>query len=460
MQNPKSRYNGVRTLGLDSCDDEIDDDVGQQGGAQDSDNIDNILNISFNDIFQDPDLPLLLPEDGEKPWDERSEMIRNPEAHKNLTHPKDGEQPEGKGVGGTPQAHKDLPHLGKVRVVNGIWVIETNPGEIQISEDEAELLNFQPNFQINEKLDNTSFETELGITGCKLRWELKRKQEDSEDKEAGLGCETEEEEAEQRIKDAEARRIFDVNNKTICMANRRVTDLDSNSKVYLPKALDALSEARIEVRNDQYRQIYAGYKKTGCNKEDKQEVNLPDNLKKALISLNKKIKEKQIVVVPTDKSGKFAICSLDAYKEMGMSNIKKDREISRKKSAQIQKQLNGHVASLNRCLNIGKNWNHEQRIFESTTSDSNLVPPGYILVKDHKEIEIGSLPGSRLVVSNCRGMGEPLSTLLSNLVESLALGLEDAFQVLSSEDLISKFEDYNSEVDNMVREQATPLNPP
>ena len=187
--------------------------------------------------------------------------------------------------------------------------------------------------------------------------------------------------------------------------------------------------------------------KTDCKEDGRQEVNLPANLKVALRSLKRKIKEKELLVVPTDKSGKFAVCSVEAYKQMGRESIKKDKEVDQTKVRQIQRDLNGHLASLNRCLRIGEQWGHQQRIFESTTSDGNLVPPGYILVKDHKEVELGCLPGARLVISNCRGMGEPLATLLSNIVESLAMAMEDTFLVLSSEDLISRMEDYNTKVD-------------
>ena len=166
------------------------------------------------------------------------------------------------------------------------------------------------------------------------------------------------------------------------------------------------------------------------------------------------------MVVPTDKSGKFAVCSIDAYKQMGLKNVDADKEIYFEKAEKVQKELNGHMASLNRCLNVGRTWNHEKRIFESITRDSNLIPPGYILIKDHKEIELVTLPGSRLVVSNCRGMGEPLSTLLSNFVESLAQGLEDRFQVVSTEDLIAKFEHYNATVDKEEKEDGSPVHPP
>ena len=247
------------------------------------------------------------------------------------------------------------------------------------------------------------------------------------------------------------------------MSKRRVTDLDNNKKIFLPKAMNAITEARLEVRCDKFRKINKDYMKNNCEEDGSQEVNLPADLKKALKSLNKKIKDKHLIVVPTDKSGKFAVCTVSTYRQMGLSNVKSDKEIDLDKVNKIQKQLNGHVASLNRCMNVGKQWGHQQRIHESTTSDSNLVPPGYILIKDHKEVEIGKLPGARLVISNCRGMGEPLATLLSNLVESLAMCMEDPFQVLSSEDLISKLEDYNKQVDEEGESQATtstPTSPP
>ena len=46
----------------------------------------------------------------------------------------------------------------------------------------------------------------------------------------------------------------------------------------------------------------------------------------------------------------------------------------------------------NKGFQTGKSWGHEERVHESTTSDSNLVPPLYLMVKDHKEVKEGELP--------------------------------------------------------------------
>ena len=99
---------------------------------------------------------------------------------------------------------------------------------------------------------------------------MKNWNEEKEDKEAGLGVlnNDEEEKAQQKKIDAEARRIYNEKAKVIDMTRRRVTDLDCNNKVYLPKAMDALHEAKFEVRNDQFRKIHSEYKKKNCKEDD------------------------------------------------------------------------------------------------------------------------------------------------------------------------------------------------
>ena len=48
---------------------------------------------------------------------------------------------------------------------------------------------------------------------------------------------------------------------------------------------------------------------------------------KGLKSLKKRVKEGQIVICKTDKSGKFGVASLEAYKQMGEVHTRGDEEI-------------------------------------------------------------------------------------------------------------------------------------
>ena len=253
------RYQGVKILDLQPVQEEDVEDTQQQDQA-----INDILNNSISNIYiQDPELPLLLSEgdtdtsdkDGEQPKE-----VHTPEAHKNLPHMcKDEEQPK---EVNTPEAHKNLLH-STIRVVNGIWVIEKQPGEITLTEDKAELLNFQPNFQLNDKMSEVDFETEFGNVGCKLRWELMKRKQDEEDSKEGIGDEDTE---TVKMDEAICRKIYDEKKKMIDMSKRRVTDLESNKKVYLPKAMDYRRVAKLDVRMDNFWSTFKDYRAELCKK--------------------------------------------------------------------------------------------------------------------------------------------------------------------------------------------------
>ena len=112
----------------------------------------------------------------------------------------------------------------------------------------------------------------------------------------------------------------------------------------------------------------------------------------------------------------------------------------------IQRRLNGHMSMIQKGFCIGEDWGQEDRIRETTINHSNAVPPMYIMVKDHKVVAEGKLPKTRPVVSNCRGMGVHISNTISDIVEGLANSLEGEFEVISSEDLKARLDEYNQEL--------------
>ena len=68
-------------------------------------------------------------------------------------------------------------------------------------------------------------------------------------------------------------------------------------------------------------------------------------------------------MLPTDKSGKFAIMSRNTYEKAGLKHVKKkDREVDGREIWESQKEINGHVAMLIKCFRIGSNWNQTDRI--------------------------------------------------------------------------------------------------
>ena len=164
--------------------------------------------------------------------------------------------------------------------------------------------------------------------------------------------------------------------------------------------------------------------------------------------MKRKVKRGEILICPTDKSGKVIITDPDTYLILGQEHTRKDQEITPEEVAETQRKLNGHASMLQKGFGIGDNWGHGDRVRDTIINHSDAVPPMYIMVKDHKEIPKGSWPKTRPVVENCRGMGVHVSNIVSDVVESLANSLEGDFEVISTEDVRARIDEYNTGTSN------------
>ena len=97
-----------------------------------------------------------------------------------------------------------------------------------------------------------------------------------------------------------------------------------------------------------------------------------------------------------------------------------------------------------KMLNSGVNHDHLKRIISSKISNSENTAPKYFMFKDHK-IEGGYRP----VVGGCSSDTLGLSNTLSEVVESVAKAIDDPFEVISSEDLLSRIYKCNSEIEKL-----------
>ena len=67
-------------------------------------------------------------------------------------------------------------------------------------------------------------------------------------------------------------------------------------------------------------------------------------------SLEKKVKERKVIIIKTDKSSRFAVCSEEAYIRMGEVHTSKDKIIEMSELIEIEKLLNAH------CVAWSKLW--------------------------------------------------------------------------------------------------------
>ena len=103
--------------------------------------------------------------------------------------------------------------------------------------------------------------------------------------------------------------------------------------------------------------------------------NLTDTEKRGLAKLRKRIKEGNIVIVKTDKSGKIAAMSKEKYLEMGLKNCIEDRKIDRIEVKNRERNINDHTRMLIKALNAGEAHGHVKRIIDSKVTNSETIAP-------------------------------------------------------------------------------------
>ena len=98
----------------------------------------------------------------------------------------------------------------------------------------------------------------------------------------------------------------------------------------------------------------------------------------------KRIRDHEIIVLKTDKSGKLTVINRDDYKRMGMEDCNNNREVSREEHKTIERRINDHSKFWCKMLNSGANHEQQDRIMKSKLCSSENAAPKYYMYKDHK----------------------------------------------------------------------------
>ena len=156
-------------------------------------------------------------------------------------------------------------------------------------------------------------------------------------------------------------------------------------RVTLPKPLTVSEEALIELRREIHNKTYGKYwKEFTLNGE--QVENLTDKEIRGLRSILRRIRAGELLVIKTDKSGKFCIVSVQDYLRLGEVHTKKDRKIERGDVIETEKILNGHSNAWCKIWSSGEDHKHLDRIMSSKVSSSENKATLYPLYKDHKAV--------------------------------------------------------------------------
>ena len=196
-------------------------------------------------------------------------------------------------------------------------------GDVELDEKELKVLKLHPKFAILPRLLEGGLDVEEELANSKLRMQVSKELEEKKNlslshSQTKLVMEKREEDRVLDIEiEARTRQVFDPVERTFDERRRRVTDLRECNRVTLPKPLPATEEAKIELRRDLHKNIFDKFRKENCDRKGEQESNMTREEQEGLKSLQKKIREKKIIVIKTDKSSRFAVASEESYLRMG-----------------------------------------------------------------------------------------------------------------------------------------------
>ena len=220
-------------------------------------------------------------------------------------------------------------------------VLVCQEGEvIELSEDERRILSLGPKFNIMKKLKIEDFEPALEEAIMKYKWDcmgdkLEMNKELSEVAiEAALRELCTEEEYEELLRDEEEYKlrknmVYDMIEKRFSYTKKRVTNTKGNSRIIFPKEAGKYEdEAVLEMVRMKLLGVYNKNCEENCKKGGVQCFNIDEAEMRGLKSLQKRVSQNELLVVPTDKSGRFAVMSVATYELAGSVHTKNDEEIS------------------------------------------------------------------------------------------------------------------------------------
>ena len=307
-------------------------------------------------------------------------------------------------------------------------------GDTELTSHEKQVLQLHPKFCIVNQLQEVLFEHEQESALAKLRMEF-RKSEENKDltREEIENCEELE---------ARCRQVFDPENKVYDARRKRVTDLQECSRVTLPKPLSADIEAKLELRKTTQKEIFRNYVAKNTDKNNDQKSNLNRQEQEGLKSLQKRIKEGDLIILKTDKSSKFTVTNRQEYLKMGQEHVNKDKMVNRQEIIETEETINGHSRAWAHIWGCGKDHKHFDRIMTSKVTHSENVANLYLMHKDHKP-GIKTRPTATGHSSNSLG----LSNSVAEVLESIANSEANRYNTISSEDMLSRMHAYNKKIE-------------
>ena len=127
--------------------------------------------------------------------------------------------------------------------------------------------------------------------------------------------------------------------------------------------------------------------------------NLTPRERQGVKKLRKRVKNKEIVIYQTDKSGKLCVATPEAYKRQGDKHVASDKVVDCKEIEESQKELSCPLRAYNLMFSAGRDQGEKGQASVGRAKElkSQTIPIMSQLLKDHKKVPVGTDPPTRPV---------------------------------------------------------------
>ena len=314
-------------------------------------------------------------------------------------------------------------------------------GDVNLSKEAASAATLNPKLMDYQKINKFDMMVNCEKGAAIMRYNLMGKQRDEQ---------TENEQNENEQKSTET---LDLENKVLNQGNRRATDIPTVQSYVKPQPSSIKNENSIQNALDGFERVIDRHiKEIG----DKTPSVLTQEEKIGIKEIKKKISDKEWVVFKSDKSGRLTVDSIDNYSKDLKTHTETDTVITRKDLEHHEEIFNKNLKTINKVFGVGCEHGDRNvtRVNDASIS-TNIEPPVMRgQRKDHKDVPPGGVTPMRALCGGTEApnarLGHGVGAILTNFLD----GDPDNNEMKSSEEMRSKFSDYNENVASEVKKRA------
>ena len=147
------------------------------------------------------------------------------------------------------------------------------------------------------------------------------------------------------------------------------SNMKYNTRVTIPEPAEGAQEIKIQLLKDKIVSTTRDHLEHNKDKD-----NLTKQERRGKKKIKERLKEQNLVIIPTDKSGKLTLMSKDLYREAAKEHIDKDEEVEWRQVKKTEDAANRISRSIGKIFRMGKARNQVDSMIRTLITKDRAPP--------------------------------------------------------------------------------------